>query len=184
MNRILGIVLEMVLTAAIVCFLLVYLLRGQINGGTGVWDGMGQGGIPEENAEDYVMDESARAVVTARIPEVSCAFQQVRLNRVYGLAELFANDEGTDCYLALKDIALGEESVLARGDIVALAEVETPAAALYNAVSGELMFTRAGKYRVTLRVGTAYGRKPGKNVELEILVVSDSTLNRKTAGGG
>jgi hypothetical protein len=182
MNRVIGMILEMVVVSLLVIFLTVYLLRGQINGGTGVWDGMGQVELPETDTPDFAMDEQTRTILAAQVPDVYCPFKRIKLNQVYELAELFVNDLDSSCYLEINDIFFEEKSVLMKGDIEALSEVETPAEALYDEKNGRIMFTRSGSYRVSLRVGTLYGAKTYKDIWIRIMAVSDAVL--ETAQGG
>jgi hypothetical protein len=182
MNRVIGMILEMVIVSLLIIFLTVYLLRGQINGGTGVWDGMGQVELPKTDTPDYAMDEQTKIILAAQVPDVYCPFNRIRLNQVYELTEIFVNDQDSRCFLELKGVFRDGESVLMKGNIEALSEVETPAEALYDENSGRIMFTKSGTYRVSLRVGTLYGAKPYKDIWIRIMAVSDAVL--ETAQGG
>jgi hypothetical protein len=182
MNRIIGIILEMVFVSLLTVFLLAYLLRGRINGGTGVWDGMGQVEITEADTPEYTLNEQTKVILAAQVPDIYCPFHRVKLNQIYELAELFANAQDSNCFLEINDVFLGKESVLARGDIDELSEAETPAGALYDANTGRLMFTKTGSYRVSLRVGTVYGAKPYKDIWITIMAVSDAVLETAKTG--
>jgi hypothetical protein len=176
-------ILEMAFTAIVVIFLLSYLIWGQINGGTGVWGGMGQDSTAAEQTPDNEMEELTSAILAAPIPEIRCLSGKVHLNQTYELAELFANETGEQCFLELEDVYLGARSVLARGDLAILAEEESPAGVLYDTAGGTLMFTRTGSYRALLRVGTAYGWKPCREIWVTIPAVSDFVLENAPEGG-
>jgi hypothetical protein len=176
-------ILEMVFTAIVVIFLISFLVWGQINGGTGVWGGMGQGSTAAEETPEYEMEELTSTILAAPIPKIRCRSGKVHLNQTYELAELFVNETGEQCFLELEDVYLGTKSVLARGDLASLAEEESPAAVLYDTAGGTLMFTRTGSYRALLRVGTAYGWKPCREVWVTIPAVSDYVLEKAPEGG-
>jgi hypothetical protein len=183
MNRMIGMILEIVFVSLLTVFLLSYLIRGRINGGTGVWDGMGQVELTEADTPEYAMDEQTKVILAAQIPDIYCPFDRVKLNREYELAELFTNVGDGNAYLQINDVLLEEESALARGNIEELSEAETPAGVLYDANAGRLMFTKTGSYRVSLRAGTAYGTKPYKDIWIRIMAVSDAVLETAKAGG-
>jgi hypothetical protein len=183
MNRIIGMVLEMVFVSILTVFLLSYLIRGRINGGTGVWDGMGQVELAETDTPEYTMDEQTREILAAQVPDIYCPLERVKLNQTYELGEIFGSDQDSSAFLEINDVLLEEESALARGDIEELSEAETPAGVLYDEKNGRLMFTKTGSYRVSLRVGTVYGTKPYKDIWIRIMAVSDAVLETAKAGG-
>jgi hypothetical protein len=183
MNRMIGMILEMVFVSILTVFLLAYLIRGRINGGTGVWDGMGQVELAEADTPEYTIDEQTKKILAAQVFDIYCPLDRVKLNQVYELTEIFASDQGDSGFLEINDVFLEEESALARGDIEELSEAETPAGVLYDEKSGKIMFTRTGSYRVSLRVGTVYGTKPYKDIWIRIMAVSDAVLETALTGG-
>jgi hypothetical protein len=184
MNQVIGMILEMVFTALLVCFLFAYLLKGYGIGGAGLWEQMGTIGTSSAGEQEYVMDEQTYAVITASAAVLSCPLEQISLNHVYELSELFVNESPGACYLELSDVLLGEESVLAKGDIVSLALAEMPAAVLYDEETGQVLFTAAGRFRAVVRVGTVYGQRARKEVWITIPAVSEYVLENGGAGGG
>lgn len=182
MDKVIQMILEMVFTSLIVVFLLGYLIRGSINGGIGIWGGMGKVTMPESSTPGYALADKTNSIFSAQIPEIRCSQRQVSLNRTYELSELFDSESESKFSLQITDILLGQESVLARGDIAVLAEEETPAGALYDPGEDQLMFTKSGNYRIGLIVGTGYGRKPCKEVWLTIPATSSAVIRDGTGG--
>lgn len=170
MDRTVAIIIETVFTAIIIIFLLSYLLHGRINGKEGILNSF----YPayEEIQVQETMDMGslfAQNLSGEKKPPVQkTAF--VSVNQTYHLMDMFEN---------VKSIKLVEarrtngEAVLAEGDIDILSGEEMPAAVLYDAGSGALMFTKSGTYRMTLRLRTVTDRKNLQEVYMTITALSD-----------
>lgn len=175
MERTIRLVLEMTVTGIMVVFLLTYLLRGDIRGRSGVWEGMQTIAIPVAGNMDMEFGNTD-GNGAGQIPEVFLDGGQCVPNREYLLCELFPNSLQQTVYLKLEEVCMAQKPVLARGNLEELSQEENPAAALYDSAMDTLLFTRPGTYRVSLIVGTQYGRKPSRRVFMTVPVVSGEAL--------
>lgn len=175
MERTIRLVLGMVVTGIIIVFLLSYLLRGDVRGRNGVWEGMQTIAIPDTGSLDRELG-NVDGYDAGQIPEVLLSGEQCAPNWEYSLCDLFPNSLQRTVYLQLEEVYMAQNPVLARGNIAVLSQEENPAAALYDSETDMLLFTRPGTYRVSLIVGTQYGRKPCRRVFMTVPVVSGEVL--------
>lgn len=166
MQKIINMILEMVLVSGIVVFLLNYLFYGGTDSGQGIMHRIGNSVDFAEQNTLYELKEDSLHIMTSKPGEVICSLPMVELNHPYAIEELFIDKNNRHCYMEISDIQLEHNSVLARGDKEILLTEEIAPAAIFDEKEQVFLFTRTGDYTVFLRVGTEYGRKPYKEIEI------------------
>lgn len=182
MERVIRIVLEIVCTSLLVISLLAYLVADADNGTIDVWERMGSKNNLKNNIEKPILSLNAEAFTSTAIKNLKCKEKQMKINQIYTFGELFQSDSNEKLYIRLNDVLLNQKSVMENGDIASLALVENPPAVLCNPKTDEIMFTKAGNYKISLIVGKEKSKLTYKEVWLSISAVSSALINEMIGG--